>query len=240
MLKPWMPGVRSYIKMNICADNASPSERNVQLHLCVNGTDENLSIESLKQSLYSPPYFKVSDRYNKQFFSESKSGHVIWENIFSGVVSVFIRKGCLGLLGGQTSYKTKGWNKGLGYEEGWRWGGAGSTPSTWAQAHMRLHLSSERWEAMAVLETAKGSAEGVSGAEGQQTSKTSQNKEVDIPPRGHQGSCINIWENRISPREGGGIRRKRSEGDFYLECDWIINLNLMRKSWIGLSLLGND
>lgn len=54
--------------MNICADNMSPTERNVQLHLCVNWMDKNLSIDSLKQYLYSPLYFKVSARYNEQIF----------------------------------------------------------------------------------------------------------------------------------------------------------------------------
>ena len=54
--------------MNICADNMSPSERSMQLHLCVNVIDKNLSIDSLKQYLYSPLYFKVSNRYNKQIF----------------------------------------------------------------------------------------------------------------------------------------------------------------------------
>lgn len=54
--------------MNICADNMSPTERNVRLHLCVNWMDKNLSTDSLKQYLYSPLYFKVSDRYNEQIF----------------------------------------------------------------------------------------------------------------------------------------------------------------------------
>ena len=54
--------------MNICADNMSPTERNVQLHLCVNWMDKNLSIDSLKQYLYSSLYFEVSDRYNEQIF----------------------------------------------------------------------------------------------------------------------------------------------------------------------------
>lgn len=54
--------------MNICADNMSPSERNMQLHLCVNVIVKDLSIDSLKQYLYGPLYFKVSNRYNKQIF----------------------------------------------------------------------------------------------------------------------------------------------------------------------------
>lgn len=68
MLNPWMPRAHSYIKMNICADNMSPSERNVQLHLCVNGIDKNLSMSLWNNSSIVPHISKSAIGIRNRFF----------------------------------------------------------------------------------------------------------------------------------------------------------------------------